>query len=62
MKIIRVDNFDRTNVDDVLVCENINEYYGMFIVEFLNKKFSGDFDPDYFELVEDDRMLYIYHN
>ena len=62
MKIIRVDNFERTIVDDVLVCENINEYYGMFVVEFLNKKFSGDFDPDYFELVEDNRMLYAFKN
>ena len=60
MKIIRVDNYARENVSDKLVCENVNEYYGKHIVEFLNNKFSGEHSPDYYELVEDDYKLYIF--
>ncbi|TPF18015.1 hypothetical protein [Priestia megaterium] len=58
MKVIKVDNFDREMYSDVLVCENINEYYGKIVVESLNKKLSGDRSDDYFRLVEDDYKLY----
>lgn len=60
MKIINVDNFDRESVDDKLVCENINEYYGEYIVDWLNEKFSGNHSSDFYRLVEDDHKLYVW--
>lgn len=37
MKIIGVDNYDRENYGDVLVCENVtSEYYANKIVDVLN--------------------------
>lgn len=58
MKIIKVDNFDRENHSDILVCENVNEFYGKAIVGFLNDKLSGPSIPDYYRLVSDDYKLY----
>ncbi len=60
MKIIRKDNFDRENISDSLVAENVGDYYGNFIVKKLNERFSGDRSPDYFMLVENDHKLYIF--
>lgn len=60
MKIICVDNFDRDDKCDKLVCENVSEYYGKYMTEFLNNKFSGDYAPDYYRLVEDDYKLYVW--
>lgn len=54
MKIIKVDSFDRETVDDVLICENINEWYGKKLVDFLNYSF------DYYKLVEDDYKLHVW--
>lgn len=58
MKIVKVDNFDRDTYDDVLICDNINEYYGKIVVEALNNKLSGDRSDAYFRLVEDEYKLY----
>ena len=58
MKIIVVDNFDRESESDTLVAENVNKYYGEFIVDFLNDKFSGDSSSEWFRLVEDNHKLY----
>jgi hypothetical protein len=60
MKIIQVDNLQRDIVDDVLVCENINESYGETIVNVLNHKYSGEHSPVFYRLVEDDYKLYKY--
>lgn len=60
MKIICVDNFARETHDDVLVCENANDFYGEFIVNMLNEKLSGEHSSDYYRLVEDDYKLYKY--
>lgn len=60
MKIIAVDNFDRETRDDVLVCENVNEYYAERIVNFLNIKYSGEHESRYFKAVKDDFKLYKY--
>lgn len=57
MKIICKDNFDRENIADTVVCENINEYYGELIVDFLNKK-GGENSPDYYKLVENNYRLW----
>ncbi len=58
MKIIRVDNMNREHISDSLVAENVNEWYAKKIIEFLNKRFSGDYAPDYFRAVPDDHKLY----
>ena len=58
MKIICTDNFDRETISDKLVCENVNEYYGNLIVDFLNDKLSGDHSDDFYKLVEDGHKLY----
>ena len=58
MKIIGVDNFGRESVSDSVVAENISEYYGKAITDFLIEEFSGDGSPDYFRLVADDYELY----
>jgi hypothetical protein len=60
MKIICVDNFARDTVNDTLVCENVNEYYGKFLVNQLNDKLSGDHSPDFYKLVDDNYVLYKY--
>jgi hypothetical protein len=60
MKIIQVDNFDRETVDDVLVCENVNSYYGNIMVDFLNERFSGETSANFYKLVEDGYVLYKY--
>lgn len=72
MKIIGVDNYNRENISDILVAENvINEYLGNRIVEFLNygrtltkmerESFleTSDLISDtYYNLVPDDYKLY----
>ena len=58
MKIIQVDNFDRDNVPDVLICENIkSEIYGNAIVDALNEKYSGESSEFWAILVSDSRKL-----
>ena len=55
MKIIKVDNYDRETVSDVLIAENINSHWGGRIIKFLNDKYDS---PDFFRLTEDDYKLY----
>jgi hypothetical protein len=58
MKIIRKSNFDKESVSDKLVCGNVNRFYGMMIVGWLNNIYSGPTASDYYRLVEDDYVLY----
>ncbi len=60
MKIICKDNFDRESVNDQLVCENVNKFYGEMIVDFLNDRFSGDHSPNFYRLVDDNYRLYLW--
>jgi hypothetical protein len=60
MKIINVDNFDRDSVSDKLVCENVSEYYGEIIVDFLNDRLSSEHSTDFYKLVDDDHKLYVW--
>lgn len=57
MKIIAGDNLARDIVSDVLVCSDVNEYYGSRIVEMLNDE-QGALAPWYYRLVPDDHVLY----
>ena len=59
MKIIKVDNFNRAEVADQLIAENVNEYWGEQLVNALNYVNSSDFHNDaFFKLVEDDHKLW----
>ena len=58
MKIISVDNFNRDEVSDKLIAENVNNYYGNEIVKFLNK--GDENSQDFYKLVENDHKLYKY--
>ncbi len=60
MKIIAVDSFNRDTESDSLICENISEYYGNQILNFLNSKYLGDESPVFFRLVKDAHKLHIY--
>ncbi|MCR4362054.1 hypothetical protein NUG13_12015 [Bacillus subtilis] len=57
MKIILVDNFNREEVADNLIAENVNEFWGKRIVDALNDKEHEDSD-NYFRLVKDDYVLW----
>lgn len=35
MKIIGTSNYDLDTVSDILICDNVNEYFGNKIVKFL---------------------------
>lgn len=58
MKIICKDNYDREYVADRLIAENVHSYYGNFITEALNDKYSVEHSSDYYRLVEDDYVLW----
>lgn len=58
MKIVGVDNFNRDNVSDFLVCENVDEYWAEIICEELNNKLSGETSREFFMVKEDDYKLY----
>ena len=58
MKIIKVDNYDKETVSDILIAENVNSCYGEDIVKFLNIKYSRNNSSDFFRLVKDDYKLY----
>lgn len=58
MKIICKDNYDRESLADDLIAENVHRYFGEFIVDALNEKYSGEHFSNFFCLVEDDYKLW----
>jgi len=60
MKIICEDNYNREHISDVLIAENVNEFYGKIIVKFLLSKYTSRTTSEYFKLVEDDHQLYVF--
>ncbi len=58
MKIIKIDNFNREFISDVLVATNISDYYADVIVEMLNKILGGIHSSAFYRAVEDDHKLY----
>lgn len=54
MKIVGVDNLDRENINDILVCENVHEYYIDAIIKLLN----AIENTYYCKAVEDSYKLY----
>lgn len=57
MKIIIKSSFDSESVSDVLVCDNVGEYFGKKITDLLNSS-DGQDSIYYYELVPDDYKLY----
>ena len=57
MKIIRVDNFNRDYRPDKIIAENVDYFYGEFIVGKLNQQWTGVEADFFFKLVEDDYKL-----
>ena len=58
MKIIGADNFDRDEIDDFLVCENLTEQRATFIVRALNIVYcKSDHSPTYYKAVDDNYKL-----
>jgi len=57
MKIIGIDNLNRDNVDDILICENIQTSYINHIISMLNNNI-GNHDGYYYKAVKDDYKLY----
>lgn len=60
LKIIQIDNFNRDNVSDSLVAENVPKFYARDIAEFLNEKYSGDTSSYFYEIRPDDYKLYTF--
>ncbi len=58
MKIIKVDNFDRESVSNILVATNVSNYYADVIVKMLNKILGGVHSSAFYRAVEDDYKLY----
>lgn len=59
MKIISVDNFGRDNISDILIAENVNEYYAKLIIEKLNSN-DNEHSYNFYRAVNDDYSLYVF--
>ncbi len=57
LKIICVDNYGREHVPEVLIADNVSEYWAYRIAEVLNDSVKSDGD-EYFKSVPDDHKLW----
>lgn len=55
MKVIGLYEYNNEKINDILVCENINGYYGELFRDLLNKMNNSTYCYD---LVEDNYKLY----
>lgn len=51
MNIVKSDNFEGNNKTDILVAENVSDFYLKEIINFLNANCAND--SNYFKSVED---------
>lgn len=58
MKIIQSDNFNRDEVSEQLIAENVPEFWAEKIAKLLNEKYSGDGSSFYCSVKPDDHQLY----
>ena len=58
MKIVQSDNFDRENISEQLIADNVSEYWANKIVTLLNNKYSGSETSFYCSVESDDYKLY----
>jgi hypothetical protein len=59
MKVVGVSNFCDETISDILVCSEVNNYYGQRIVEMLNFEVN-DYSRYYYKLKNDDYELYVW--
>lgn len=59
-KIIGVDNFDRDNVSDILLCENMTESWANEICKLVNDKHSNDNASRFYKVVPMSHVLYVW--
>lgn len=57
MKLVLVSNFDREDVDDILLAENVNVRYADDIVQMWNAKYSSDTSMYYCQIKPDNYDL-----
>ena len=60
VKIVQTDNFNRDDVSDTLVAENVPPYYAEKIVKFLNDTLGGERSSAYFQVKPDEYKLYVF--
>lgn len=60
MKIVQSDNYDRDDVSEQLIAENVPEYWASKIVELLNDRYSGSETAFYCSVKPDDHKLFIW--
>jgi len=58
LKIVLVDNFNRETKSDILIAENVDKFYGVYIIEALNEKYGGDYSSLYFAGKVDEYVLH----
>lgn len=58
MKIVTKDNYCRDLFTEIVITENVNEYYGKELVKLWNEKHWDEHSDSYLALVDDDYKLY----
>lgn len=58
MKVIAVDNFDRENVDDVLIKDNLSKEEADKIAKDYNDNIMSDNHPIFYKAVDDNYKLF----
>ena len=58
MKIIGMDNFNREHISDILIAENVSDYWAQRIVKHLNEKYDGEHSPHFFKTITDHEKPY----
>jgi len=58
MKIVQSDNFDRDNISEQLIADNVPEFWASKIVSLLNDEYSGSTVDFYCSVKPDDYKLF----
>ena len=58
MKIVKIDNYNRESISDVLIAENVPSSYAETIVTMLNQKFGGRYSSRFYVVKPNDYKLY----
>lgn len=60
MKVICEDNFNRENVSEIVVVDNVDEVWANKIKDALNRVFSGDRADKHYRVEKDDYKPYVF--
>lgn len=58
MKIVTKDNYCRDLFTEIVIAENVNEFYGKELVKLWNEKHWDEHSNSYLALVDDDYKPY----